>query len=124
MAVKEKIKCGTAPCGVRYALRRSSGSVAWCALSIGTGTRNEKGYPAGTAHFVEHTMFRGTTHKSARVISSYLDRLGGELNAFTTKEEIVLHATVLREDLRKAVGLLFELATEPAFPADEIETER
>ena len=124
MAVKEKIKCGTAPCGVRYALRRSSGSVAWCALSIGTGTRNEKGYPAGTAHFVEHTMFRGTTHKSARVISSYLDRLGGELNAFTTKEEIVLHATVLREDLAKAAGLLFELATQSTFPSSEIETER
>ena len=124
MAVKEKIKCGTAPCGVRYALRRSSGSVAWCALSIGTGTRNEKGYPAGTAHFVEHTMFRGTAHKSARVISSYLDRLGGELNAFTTKEEIVLHATVLREDLAKAAGLLFELATQSTFPAAEIETER
>ena len=109
---------------MRYALRRSTGSVAWCALSIGAGTRDESGYPAGIAHFVEHTMFRGTTRKSARVISSYLERFGGELNAFTTKEEIVLHATVLREDLGKAAGLLFELATEATFPAAEIETER
>ena len=124
MAGKEKIKCGTAPCGVRYALRKSSGSVAWCSLSIGAGTRDESGYPAGIAHFTEHAMFRGTTRKSARVISSYLDRLGGELNAFTTKEEIVLHATVLREDLFKAVDLLFELATKATFPAAEIETER
>ena len=124
MAGGEKIKCGTAPSGVRYALRRSSGSVAWCALSIGVGTKDEAGYPAGIAHFVEHNIFRGTSRKSAKVISSYLDRLGGELNAFTTKEEIVIHATVLKEDLKKAVSLLFELATEPTFPASEIETER
>ena len=52
------------------------------------------------------------------------DRLGGELNAFTTKEEIVLHATVLKEDLPKAAGLLFELATEATFPEKEIETEK
>ena len=124
MAGGEKIRCGTAPSGVRYALRRSSGSVAWCALSIGAGTRDEAEYPAGIAHFIEHNIFRGTSRKSARVISSYLDRLGGELNAFTTKEEIVLHATVLKEDLPKAVGLLFELATEPTFPEAEVETER
>ena len=69
-------------------------------------------------------MFRGTARKSAPVISSYLDRLGGELNAYTTKEEIVIHATVLKEDLGKAAGLLFELATEATFPDTEIETER
>jgi predicted Zn-dependent peptidase len=69
-------------------------------------------------------MFRGTARKSAAVIAGYLDRLGGELNAYTTKEEIVLHATVLKEDLGKAARLLFELATEATFPDDEIETER
>jgi predicted Zn-dependent peptidase len=78
----------------------------------------------GIAHFVEHTMFRGTKRKSASVIAGYLDRLGGELNAYTTKEEIVLHATVLKEDLGKAARLLFELATEATFPDGEIETER
>ena len=124
MAGGEKIRCGTAPSGVKYALRRSSGQVSWCALSIGAGTRDEAGFPAGIAHFTEHNIFRGTSRKSAKVISSYLDRLGGELNAFTTKEEIVLHATVLREDLPKAIGLLFELATDSVFPEDEIETER
>ena len=124
MAGGEKIRCGTASSGVKYALRRSSGQVSWCALSIGAGTRDEAGFPAGIAHFTEHNIFRGTSRKSAKVISSYLDRLGGELNAFTTKEEIVLHATVLREDLPKAIGLLFELATDSVFPEDEIETER
>lgn len=115
---------GTHPSGVRYALRRGGRNVAWCSLTIGCGTSDEGSYPAGIAHFTEHTMFRGTRRKSASVISSYLDRLGGELNAYTTKEEIVLHATVLKEDLGKAAGLLLELATEATFPDKEIETER
>ena len=65
-----------------------------------------------------------TSHRSASVINSYLERLGGELNAFTTKEEIVFHATVLKEDLNKAADLLFELVTCPAFPENEIQTEK
>ena len=115
---------GTAPCGTRYAVRRSGSAVAYCALSIRCGTRDEEGFHGGIAHFTEHTLFRGTAHKSASVINSYLDRLGGELNAYTTKEEIVIHATVLKEDLGKAARLLFELATEATFPEAEIETER
>ena len=110
--------------GLQYAVRRSGSAVAYCALSIRCGTRDEAGFPCGIAHFTEHTLFRGTWRKSAGVISGYLDRLGGELNAYTTKEEIVLHATVLKEDLPKAARLLFELATEPSFPLREIETER
>jgi predicted Zn-dependent peptidase len=115
---------GTSPQGLRYAVRQSGRSVAYCSLTIGAGTRDEAPFPAGIAHFVEHTLFRGTRRKSASVISSYLERLGGELNAYTTKEEIVLHATVLKEDLPKAARLLFELATESTFPDREIETER
>ena len=115
---------GTTPEGLHYAVRQSGRSVAYCALTIGAGTRDEAPYPAGIAHFVEHTLFRGTRRKSASVISGYLDKLGGELNAYTTKEEIVLHATVLKEDIKRAAGLLFELATEPTFPDREVETER
>ncbi|MBR1699865.1 MAG: insulinase family protein [Bacteroidales bacterium] len=118
------MKSGVSKEGLRYAVRQSGRSVAYCALTIGCGTRDEGAYPAGIAHFVEHTMFRGTRHKSAAVINGYLDRLGGELNAYTTKEEIVVHATVLKEDWSKAARLLFELATEATFPDKEIETER
>ena len=118
------MRSGSCGNGFRYAVRRSGKSVAYCSLSIGCGTRDEGSYPAGIAHFVEHTLFRGTQRKSAAVINGYLDRLGGELNAYTTKEEIVLHATVLKEDLWKAVKLLFELATEARFPDAAVETER
>ena len=115
---------GVADCGLRYAVKKSGSSVAYCALSIKCGTRDEQGYHGGLAHFVEHTIFKGTEKKSAAVINGYLDRLGGELNAFTTKEEIVIHATFLKEDLHKASALLFELATSPTFPLQEIETEK
>ena len=115
---------GTAECGVKYAVRRSGSAVGYCALSVRCGTRDEAGFHSGIAHFTEHTVFKGTAHKSAAVINSYLDRLGGELNAFTTKEDITFHATVLKEDLSKAAGLLFELATCPVFPEKEVETEK
>ncbi|MBQ8838299.1 MAG: insulinase family protein [Bacteroidales bacterium] len=115
---------GKADCGLRYAVKRSGSAVGYCALSIRCGTRDEEGYHSGIAHFVEHTIFKGTARRSASVINGYIDRLGGELNAFTTKEEIVFHSTVLKEDLGKASGLLFELATCPTFPEHEIDTEK
>ena len=115
---------GKADCGLQYAVRKSGSAVGYCALSIRCGTRDEDGFNSGIAHFLEHTIFKGTEKKSASVINGYLDRLGGELNAFTTKEEIVFHATVLKEDLGKASSLLFELATCPTFPEHEINTEK
>lgn len=115
---------GKAECGLQYAVKKSGSAVGYCALSIRRGTRDESGFHSGIAHFVEHTIFKGTERRSASVINGYLDKLGGELNAFTTKEEIVFHATVLKEDLPKASALLFELATCPTFPEHEINTEK
>ena len=115
---------GTTECGLRYVVRRSGNSVGYCSLTIKCGTRDEGDFHSGIAHFTEHTLFKGTEHKSARVISSYLDKLGGELNAFTTKEEIVIHSTVLKEDLGKAASLLLELATCPTFPEEEVAIEK
>jgi predicted Zn-dependent peptidase len=118
------MRSGRAGCGLQYAVKKSGSAVGYCAISIKCGTRDEAGYHSGIAHFTEHTLFKGTTKKSASVVNSYLDRLGGELNAFTTKEEIVFHATVLKEDLGKAASLLFELATSATFPEQEIQTEK
>lgn len=115
---------GRADCGIRYAVKRSGSAVAYCSLGIACGTRYEQGFHSGIAHFTEHTLFKGTENKSSSVINGYLDRLGGELNAYTTKEEIVLHATILKEDLPKASSLLMEIATEATFPDNEVNTER
>ena len=113
-----------APCGMQYAVRKAGGAVAFCALSIRVGTRDEGLYPAGIAHFVEHTLFKGTDRRGAASINNCLERLGGELNALTTKEEIVLHATVLQKDLPKALDLLLEIAFRASFPEEDIEVEK
>lgn len=110
--------------GMSYALRSYGNAVGYCSLSIRTGTRNEEGFHSGIAHFVEHTLFKGTSRKSSAVINNCLERLGGELNAYTTKEEIVLHATVLKKDLPKAVSLLLEIAFDANFPEEEVEIEK
>lgn len=110
--------------GSRFAFKRSSSSVAYCAVHIKTGTRNEPEKLNGLAHFTEHLLFKGTHSKSSCVINSKIEKLGGELNAYTTKEETVIHATVLKEDLRTAISLLVELAFQCVFPAKEVEKER
>ena len=71
--------------GLLYAVKRTSSAAAYCALSIKCGTRDEGSYPSGIAHFTEHTIFKGTKRKTASQINNYLDKLGGELNAYTTK---------------------------------------
>lgn len=110
--------------GLQYALKRSGNAVAFVSLGVRCGTRAEGDRPEGTAHFVEHAIFRGTANRTAEQINSCLDSLGGELNAFTTKEEIVLQATVLKEDLAVAVDVLMDLAHNAVFPPGEIEVER
>lgn len=110
--------------GIRYAARSYGNAVGYCALSIRVGTRDEGSFHSGIAHFLEHTLFKGTSTKSSTVINGYLEKLGGELNAYTTREEIVLHATVLKEDMAKAVSLLLEIASDAQFPEEEIETEK
>ena len=118
------MRSGQTEYGLRYAVKRSTSKVGYCSLSVRCGTRAEGELPEGIAHLVEHTIFKGTSRKSAARINSYLDRLGGELNAYTTKEEIVLHSTVLKEDIWKACSLLLEIATEASFPSHEVETEK
>lgn len=110
--------------GMRLAFKRSSSPVSYCAIHVRTGTRyEEKGFE-GLAHFTEHLIFKGTCKKSSSVINSRIERLGGELNAYTTKEETVIHATLLKEDISVGISLLVELAFTSLFPAKELEKER
>lgn len=110
--------------GIKYAFRHILSPVAYCAMSIKTGTRDEDPLLNGIAHFTEHMLFKGTSNRSAWQINNFLEKLGGELNAYTTKEETVIHATVLKEDLPKAVELLADLAFNSLFPDKELLKER
>lgn len=112
------------PCGIRFAFKRSNSEVAYCALTLRSGTRDEKKQGSGVAHFTEHLLFKGTETKTARAINNYLERSGGDLNAFTTKEETVIHAALLKEELSKGISLLLELAYRSLFREKDIDTER
>ena len=110
--------------GLRFGFRHASSPVAYCALTINAGTRDENLSQGGIAHLTEHMLFKGTKGRSARSINNFLEKLGGELNAYTTKEETVIHATVLKEDLPKAVELLHDLAFNSIFPENELVKEK
>lgn len=107
-----------------FAFRRTASPVAYCILSIGMGTRDENPKYNGLAHLTEHMLFKGTPYHSSVSISSILEKVGGDLNAFTTKERIVLYSTTLKEDVKKAVSLIFELAFHSTFPKDELKKEK
>ena len=114
----------TFDCGLQFAFRRTRSQVAYSALAIRSGTRNEPAAHSGIAHMTEHMLFKGTSRRSPQQISNRLEVLGGELNAYTAKEETVLYSTVLKEDTAKAVDLLFELAFTSTFPQKELDKER
>jgi len=106
---------------VHYPMARE---VAHCGLLIGAGSRDEKKEEHGLAHFLEHCLFKGTTHRKTFHILSRLDAVGGELNAFTAKEETWIHASFLRGHLERAVELIADIAFHSTFPAKEIEKEK
>ena len=110
--------------GLQFAFRRTRSQVAYSALAIQSGTRNEPEELSGIAHMTEHMLFKGTLQRTPQQISNRLEMLGGELNAYTAKEETVLYSTVLKEDTAKAVDLLFELAFTSTFPQKELDKER
>ncbi len=120
----QNIYIQTLPCGVKFAFKKAPSPVAYCALSIRSGTRHEPEELPGTAHFAEHMLFKGTTRHCQREINNRLERLGGELNAFTTKEETVVHSTTLKEDIGKSADLLFEIVLSSTFPEKELIKER
>lgn len=112
------------PNGIRAVLKRTKSPVVYSALTIGAGSGDELPGEEGIAHFIEHMFFKGTEHRKQYHINSLLDNVGGELNAYTTKEETVIHSTVLKSDFNKAVDLIYDVAFRSVFDSKEIEKER
>ncbi len=110
--------------GIRIAHKRTSSPVAYCSLMINTGSRDELEHEHGLAHFIEHVIFKGTKKRKAFHIMSRLEDVGGELNAYTSKEETVIHATFLKEDLARAMELLADILFHSTFPEKELKREK
>ncbi len=91
---------------------------------VGTGARDETDVQAGTSHFLEHLLFKGSADRSAREIAETIENVGGEMNAFTSHEQTVFYVRVPSEHLELATDVLSDVVWNPAFRADEVETER
>ena len=110
--------------GIRGIHRQVRSGVVHCAMVVNAGCRDERKSEYGIAHFTEHALFKGTERRKAYQVNCRLENLGGELNAYTTKEDTTLHATVLRRDFQRAVELMADVIFHSSFPDKELKKER
>lgn len=113
----------TLSCGLRLIIERKTSPVLYCGYVICAGTRHEEEADSGMAHFIEHNTFKGTKRRRACHITNGLERVGGDLNAYTTKQETVYYATVLRDDFARAADLLTDIVFHSTYPQTEIDKE-
>lgn len=112
------------PNGLRIVAARSDGHVAYIGILTNCGSRDDFDGRDGLAHFVEHTLFKGTSKRTSLQVSNRMETIGGELNAYTTKEEIMLYTNSPAGYEERAIELLSDLVTNAQFPTVEVERER
>lgn len=109
--------------GLRVIHLPSASPVLYCGYQINAGTRDEDRGDEGLAHFCEHATFKGTSHRRGSHVASYLETVGGDINAFTVKEATVYHAAVLRDHAERAVDLLSDIVFRSTYPSAELQKE-
>lgn len=109
--------------GLRLIQIPSPTNVAYCGISIDAGTRDEEVGEEGMAHFCEHMMFKGTRQRKAWHIINRMEAVGGDLNAYTNKEETVVYAAFMKEHFERAAELIFDIVFHSTFPQHEIDKE-
>jgi predicted Zn-dependent peptidase len=124
-AVAPSVRRTVLPGGLRVVSESLPGvrSVAF-GIWVGVGSRDEKPSLAGSSHFLEHLLFKGTPTRDALEIAAVMDAVGGEMNAFTAKEYTCYYARVLDEDLALAVDLVSDMVTSSLVTSDDVESER
>lgn len=113
----------TLPNGLRIIHEPSASKVAYCGFAVDAGTRDEGENEQGMAHFVEHLIFKGTQKRKAWHILNRMENVGGDLNAYTNKEETVVYAAFLTGHFDRAAELLADIVFHSTFPQNEIEKE-
>ena len=110
--------------GLRLIHNYVPNKAAYCGLIINVGSRDEREDELGMAHFIEHVIFKGTEKRKAYHILSRLEDVGGELNAYTTKEDTCVYATFMAKDYERALELFADIVFHSVFPEKEIEKEK
>ena len=113
----------TLPCGLRIICAPCPTQVVYCGIAVDAGTRDEQTLESGMAHFVEHMSFKGTHRRTGRQIINRLESVGGDLNAYTGKEETVFYSSVLKQHLPKAIDLLIDITLNSTFLQEEMNKE-
>ncbi len=111
------------PSGLRLVHISDNSMVAHFGIVFGTGSRDEKPNEHGIAHFVEHMLFKGTTKRKPYHILSRMEDVGGEIDAYTTKEMIVINSSFPKQYLNRAIELISDITLNSTFPLKEIEKE-
>ncbi len=109
--------------GMRVIHLPSTSPVIYCGIGVKAGTRNEEPGQEGLAHFCEHLTFKGTTRRSAVQIINGIEGVGGELNAFTNKEDTVFYCAIQKNHFQKAVDVLCDIVFHSEYPQQEVEKE-
>ena len=109
--------------GLRIVHKQQASDIVYCGFITDCGTRDEQPSEHGMAHYVEHLLFKGTSKRSSRQIINRIEFIGGELNAYTTKEETVIYAACLKEYFSRTLELLADMTFHSAFPQPEIKKE-
>ena len=117
------ISTHTLPCGLRIICAPGQTDVVYCGIAIDGGTRHELDSESGMAHFTEHMSFKGTHRRSSRQIISTMESVGGDMNAFTGKEETVYYCTFLKQHIARAVDLLLDITLGSTYPQDQMNKE-
>lgn len=110
--------------GTRLVYLKVPSQVAHLGFFFAAGSRHEGPNQIGLAHFLEHCLFKGTQKRNALHILSRIDAVGGELNAYTAKEEMCLYASFSKEHTQRAIDLLSDISINSTFPEKEIEKEK
>ena len=111
------------PNGLQIVHRKTTSPVVYVGIMVGAGTRHELPNENGMAHYIEHCVFKGTEHYTARQIINHIEGIGGEINAYTTKEETTFYAATLRNHFRTTLHLLAEMVLHPTFSKKETDKE-
>lgn len=109
--------------GLRLIHLPSSSPVVYCGYQICAGSRDEQPGEEGLAHFCEHATFKGTEHRRTWNILNRLESVGGDLNAFTGKEDTTYHAAVLKEHIERAIDILTDIVFHSTYPQAELDKE-
>ena len=109
--------------GLRVVYAPSPTNTVYLGLALDAGTRDEKDGESGMAHFAEHLSFKGTDRRTSRQIITYMESVGGDLNAFTGKEETVYYCTCQKEHFSRAMDLLFDVVFHSKYPQEEMDKE-